>query len=134
MSTTSQILVAAFFSLFQETYLFCGSRFCETKCCKTYLSAEEHSEHCIPFSAHEKEVQRVNRVKITFKILLWPLNNSLKKNTTKTSAYKRRILSCQIRKVWLFWWWKALPIIHLKYYSTFSFGAVFEIIVNLKRR
>ena len=69
---TKEIFIAAFFSMFQETCLLSISRLCEI-CCKAYLSATGHSEHCLPFSAHEKKVQRLRRVKVTFEILLWPL-------------------------------------------------------------
>lgn len=56
----------------QETCFLSISRLCEI-CCKAYLSATGQCEHFLPFIAHEKKVQRLWGVKVTFEILLWPL-------------------------------------------------------------
>lgn len=47
----------------QETCFLSVSRLCEI-CCRVYLSATGQSEHCLPFSAHERQVQRLRKVKI----------------------------------------------------------------------
>ena len=47
----------------QETWFLSISRLCEISH-KVYLSATGQSEHCLPFSAHERKVWRLRRVEI----------------------------------------------------------------------
>ena len=54
----------------QETCFLSVSRLCEI-CCRVYLSATGQSEHCLPFSAHERQVQRLRKVKIMWFFSNW---------------------------------------------------------------